>query len=310
MKKTEQPQAPKAIPAAQPKVEGENELGIPQALMKEATQEAIQLKLQKAPASLAVTDPFSKRVDLNDVFKHQQVNELQGIIRAAIAQCSMVLVSGPPGVGKTTGVRCVTDELQPNKFNVVYLGQDQHGVNLLSRFSEVLGLPTKRFRQHLVLQLGQWLSGNVADGGKSVILIVDEAHLLDDQTLEELRLLSNADFDRQSSFTLIMIAQPWLRARLKSPFFEPLSQRIRYRYSLEGLSKEDTFNYVRGRLLTAGLSPTVFSDEALQQIFAYSEGIPRKVNNLCSHLMLKVQSLDLLEINAGLVKQVIDSQDI
>ena len=88
MKKTEQPQAPKAIPAAQPKVEGENELGIPQALMKEATQEAIQLKLQKAPASLAVTDPFSKRVDLNDVFKHQQVNELQGIIRAAIAQCS------------------------------------------------------------------------------------------------------------------------------------------------------------------------------------------------------------------------------
>jgi type II secretory pathway predicted ATPase ExeA len=192
----------------------------------------------------------------------------------------------------------------------VYLGQDQHGVNLLSRFSEVLGLPTKRFRQHLVLQLGQWLSGNVADGGKSVILIVDEAHLLDDQTLEELRLLSNADFDRQSSFTLIMIAQPWLRARLKSPFFEPLSQRIRYRYSLEGLSKEDTFNYVRGRLLTAGLSPTVFSDEALQQIFAYSEGIPRKVNNLCSHLMLKVQSLDLLEINAGLVKQVIDSQDI
>ena len=122
--------------------------------------------------------------------------------------------------------------------------------------------------------------------------------------------MSNADFDRQSSFTLIMIAQPWLRARLKSPFFEPLSQRIRYRYSLEGFSKEDTFNYVRGRLLTAGLSPTVFSDEALQQIFAYSEGIPRKVNNLCSHLMLKVQSLDLLEINAGLVKQVIDSQDI
>jgi type II secretory pathway predicted ATPase ExeA len=268
------------------------------------------MQVKSTQTKLPVVDPFSKRVDIDEVFKHQQVNELQEIIRAAIAQCSMVLVSGPPGVGKTTGVRCVTDELQANKFTVIYLGQDQHGVNLLSRFSEALGLPSKRFRQHLVLQLSHWLASNVSDNGKAVILIVDEAHLLDDQTLEELRLLSNADYDRHSSFTLILIAQPWLRARLKSPFFEPLSQRIRYRYSLEGLSKEDTIDYVRARLLAAGLSEALFTDEAFQQIFAYSEGIPRKVNNLCSHLLLKVRAQGLAEINAGIVKQVIDSQDL
>jgi type II secretory pathway predicted ATPase ExeA len=221
----------------------------------------------------------------------------------------MVLLSGPPGVGKTTAVRSVTDELPPNKFTVVYSGQDQHGVNLLSRFSEALGLPNKRFKQHLVLQLSQWLTNNLKDGGKSVILIVDEAHLLDDQTLEELRLLSNADFDRQSSFTLILIAQPWLRSRLKSPFFEPLSQRIRYRFSLEGLSKEDSIEYVRARITAAGLSATLFSDEALLQIFAYSEGIPRKVNNLCSHLLLRAQSSGLQVIDALMVKRIADSMD-
>ncbi len=274
--------------------------------LEESTKTSVPVEQTKLP----VVDPFSKHVAIEDVFKHQQVTELQEIIQAAIAQGSMVLISGPPGVGKTTGVRCVTDELPPNKYTVVYLGQDQHGVNLLSKFAQSLGLSQKRFRPHLVLQLSGWLANNVQDGGKAVILIVDESHLLDDQTLEELRLLSNADYDRQSSFTLIMIAQPWLRARLKSPFLEPLAQRIRYRYSLEGLSKNDTFEYVQARLSAAGLPDALFTDEALQLIFAYSEGIPRKVNNLCSHLLLKARSNRLTEIDAALVRKVTDAMDI
>jgi len=240
---------------------------------------------------------------------HQQLEELQEMIRAAISQHSMLLISGPPGVGKTTGSRSVTDQLPPNKYIIVYIGQDQHGVNLLSKFCEALGLRPKRFRQHLVLQLSQWLTNNVKDGGKSVVVIVDEAHLQDDQTLEELRLLSNADYDQQSSFTLILIAQPWLRSRLKSPFFEPLAQRIRYRYSLEGLSKEDMVEYVRARLSAAGYTPTFFSDEALGLVFAHSEGIPRKVNNLCSQALLKARTLGLKQIDAALVKKVIDSTE-
>lgn len=269
--------------------------------------EHTQLKLEPEEARFA--DPFSKRVAAEHVFMHQQVRELQEIIRTAIDQSSMVLISGPPGVGKTTGARSVTDELPPNRYTVVYIGQDQHGVNLLSRIAEALGLKPKRFRQHIVLQVSQWLTNNVNDGGKFVILIVDEAHLLDDQTLEELRLLSNADYDRQSCFTLILIAQPWLRARLKAPFFEPFAQRIRYRYSLEGLSKEDTMEYVRLRLSAAGLSPNLFSDEALVQIFAQSEGIPRKVNNLASQVLLKARNQRLKQIEAVLVKKVVDSME-
>jgi type II secretory pathway predicted ATPase ExeA len=290
MKKTEENPAAMAVVQSNP----------------EAPEHA-QLKLE--PEKPPFADPFSKRVASEHVFTHQQVRELQEIIRAAIRQSSMVLISGPPGVGKTTGARSVTDELPPNKYTVVYIGQDQHGVNLLSRIAEALGLKPKRFRQHIVLQLSQWLTNNVNDGGKFVILIVDEAHLLDDQTLEELRLLSNADYDRQSCFTLILIAQPWLRARLKSPFFEPLAQRIRYRYSLEGLSKQDTLEYVRLRLSAAGLSPTIFGDDALVQIFAQSEGIPRKVNNLASQVLLKAQTLGLKHIDAALVKKVIDSME-
>ena len=254
-------------------------------------------------------DPFSKRIGAQDVFLHPQIRELQEIVRTAIAQRSIALIIGPPGVGKTTGVRSVTDELPVNKHTVVYLGQDQNGGNLLSRFSESLGLPVKGFRSRLVLNLSQWLLNNLKDGGKDVTLVIDEAHLLDDQTLEDLRLLSNADYDRQSPFTLIMIAQPWLRARLKSPFFEPLNQRIRYRYSLEGMCKEDAFSYIRNRLSAADISER-FTDDALSLIFNYCEGIPRKIHNLCSLLLLKARVAGLKELDVALVRQVADSLDI
>lgn len=258
---------------------------------------------------LPAVDPFSKRIGAHEVFLHQQVRELQEIVRTAITQRSIALIIGPPGVGKTTGVRSVTEKLPVNKYTVVYLGQDQNGGNLLSRFSEALGIPAKGFRARLLLKLSQWLLDNLKDGGKEIVLVVDESHLIDDQTLEDLRLLSNADYDRQSPFTLLLIAQPWLRARLKSPFFEPLNQRIRYRYSLEGMSKEDAFTYIRNRLSVAGVSD-LFTDEALVQIFAYCEGIPRKIHNLCSLLLLKARIAELKEIDVALVRQVADSQDI
>lgn len=262
------------------------------------------------PSKLPAVDPFSKSVDVKDVFRHQQLDELQEIIKTAIAQRSMVFVGGPPGVGKTTAVRSVTDTLPANKFTVVYLGQDQSGANLLNRFLESMGVRAKRYRAHVLLQLSQWLADNLKDNGKNILVVIDEAHLLDDKTLEDLRLLSNADYDQQSPFTLILIAQPWLRARLKSPFFEPLAQRIRYRYSLEGLSLDETILYVRGRLSAAGEPAHLFTDDVLRQIFSVSEGIPRRINNICSQILLKVKVNNMSQIDAALIKQIADLQDM
>lgn len=255
-------------------------------------------------------DPFTKNIESSEVVQHEQLSELQSVIRAAIAQHSMVLVSGPPGVGKTTGVRSVTEALPLNKYMVIYLGQDQIGGNLLNRFAEALGIKVRRLRSHTLMHLSQRLADNLKESGKSIVLIVDEAHLLEDQTLEDLRLLSNADYDKQSPFSLILISQPWLRGRLKSPFLEPLAQRIRYRYNLESLSKEDAVAYISSRLLRAGLLEAIFTADSLQQVFVLTEGIPRKINNLCSQLLLKLKAGKLDAIDAGLVKQVAEGQDI
>lgn len=278
---------------------------------KTESKKSVQLTLE--PTKQAFNhkeDPFGKSVLAQEIFKHQQLEEVKNIIRAAISQQSMLLLSGPPGVGKTTIVRGVTDELPINKYLVIYLGQDQNGGNLLNRLAQSLGVQPKRFRPHLVMQISQWLADNLRDGGKKVLIVADEAHLLDDTTLEELRLLSNVDFDRQSPFTLILMAQPWLRARLKSPYFEPLIQRLRYRYCLEGLAKSDTFDYIRGRLSSAGIATDFFTDEALELIFAFSEGIPRRINNIASQLLLKAKTMRVAQVDGAMVKQLADSQDL
>jgi len=133
---------------------------------------------------------------------------------------------------------------------------------------------------------------------------VDEAHLLDDAALEELRLMTNADYDRQSPITLILLGQPVLRHRLKSPNFEALSQRLRYRYCLEGLDQDETIRYIQLRLSAAGVPLELFSQDALLLIFQLSEGVLRRVNNLCSLALLKVKTQKNATIDAAFIKEI------
>lgn len=251
-------------------------------------------------------DPFGKNIASEHLLKHQQMEELRAMIRSAIHKQAMALVTGPPGVGKTTAIRSVTDELPSHKYSPVYLGQDQSSVNVLRRFAHCLGMQPKFLRTRLAMQISQWLLDNLSAGGKEIILIVDEAHLLDDSTLEEFRLMTNANYDRESPLTIILLGQPMLRLRLKSSDFEALSQRIPYRYCLEGLDEDETVNYIQLRLSAAGLLSDTFSPDALQYIFQVCQGIPRRINNLCSLALLKAKSKKIQVINATFLKELTD----
>lgn len=252
----------------------------------------------------SIADPFGKGTAAEQFFEHNQLQELQAIVKASINQKVLASVTGPPGVGKTTAVRSVTDELPGHKYSVVYLGQDQNGTNLLRRFATSLGIQPRRYRAHLAMQLSQWLLDNLSGGGKEIVLVVDEAHLLEDAVLEELRLMTNADYDRQSPITLILLGQPALRHRLKSPNFEALSQRLRYRYCLEGLDQDETIRYIQLRLSAAGVRPELFSPDALLLIFQLSEGVLRRINNLCSLALLKAKSQKHTTIDAAFIKEM------
>jgi len=117
--------------------------------------------------------------------------------------------------------------------------------------------------------------------GRRVLLIVDEAQNLSPQLLEELRVLSNVNADKNMVLQTILVGQPELRDVLRQPSLRQFAQRISSEYHLQGLRQADALQYVRHRLQVAGGSPDLISPEAVDLAWQFSGGIPRLMNQLC-----------------------------
>jgi type II secretory pathway predicted ATPase ExeA len=181
---------------------------------------------------------------------------------------------------------------------------------LIRRLASGLGLQAKTLRKQAWMQIGQLLSDNLIEQGKTPVVVIDEAHLLDDSTLEDLRLLTNADFDRASPLALIFLAQLPLRTRLKAPSFEAFNQRLRFRYALEGFTEEETAAYIRHHLRLASAPEDLLSVEAVKLLFSTSRGIAREINNYATLAILKAQAIGVSKIDVKLIRQVLDQREL
>lgn len=121
---------------------------------------------------------------------------------------------------------------------------------------------------------------------KQFVIAIDEADLLGDAMIHEIKFLSNFLIDSLSPISLILIGQPQLRARLRLKMFEAIAQRVHVRFHLAGLSGEETKQYVRHQLTVAGSKHQIFSEDSFKLIHNYTHGIPRVINNLCVGCLL------------------------
>jgi general secretion pathway protein A len=251
--------------------------------------------------------PFGKALTDEEPFKYNQFDEIARLLERAVKEKTIAMVTGQAGMGKTTAIRAYVRTLPSNLYHVIYMGQDQHGTNLFRRFALLLGMKPSQWRYQLALQLSQHLQENESLGGRQVVAVIDEAHLLGDATLEDMRLLTNSDFDQSSPLCLILAGQLSLRNRLREPMFVALNQRIRYRYALEGFSPEECAEYIKHRLQAVDMPADLFTDGALKLIYEASAGIPREINNICVGCLMK--SADG-KVDQKLVKQVIDEREL
>ncbi len=132
----------------------------------------------------------------------------------------------------------------------------------------------------LIPQAADALAAEENERGKRVVVVVDEAHLLAADQLEELRLLTNAEMDSHSPFACLLVGQPTLRRRIKLGTFAALDQRIALRFAMPPMTPPETTNYIEQHLSLAGRTDTLFSDDAVALIHQVSRGLPRAVNNL------------------------------
>ena len=193
------------------------------------------------------------------------------------------MITGEVGSGKTVAARAATAALDASRHTVIYLGNPAIGARgLYAAIVTALGGVPRFHKASLIPQAADALAAEEAERGKRVVVVVDEAHLLAADQLEELRLLTNADMDSHSAFACLLVGQPTLRRRIKLGTFAALDQRIALRFAMPPMTPAETAAYIAHHLKLAGRADTLFSDDAVALIHQVSRGLPRAVNNLAA----------------------------
>jgi type II secretory pathway predicted ATPase ExeA len=143
--------------------------------------------------------------------------------------------------------------------------------------------------------------------GKTPVIILDEAHLMDHDTLQELILITNFEMDSKVPFLLVLIGQPDLREKLKRRMHEPLNQRITLRYHMAGVTTdEEARDYVLHHLKLAGRTDPLFEEQAIPMIRQLGQGLPRKMGNIAVAAMTLAMAKKCQSVSADLVVKASD----
>ena len=225
--------------------------------------------------------PFGKDLAPGMLHAHGAHAEAVARIGWCISEQAIGVISGECGAGKTVAARAAVAGLDASRHTILYLGTPGVGLRgIYGLIVTALGDTPRFHHAALIPQAQELLVAEASERGKQVVLIIDEAHLLDAESLEGVRCLSNLGMDQTAPFTLLLLGQPTLRHRLRRGAFAALDQRIAVRYAISGLHAAETASYVAHHLALAGRSDTLFSDDAVALIYEVSRGLPRVVNNL------------------------------
>jgi len=199
-------------------------------------------------------------------------------------------VTGEIGTGKTTLCRSLLRQLDKSVKTAVILNPYFSDVQLLELIVQDFGIKiTKRSRLHIVNELNAFLIRESAQNNNAVI-IIDEAQNLTVRQLEQIRLLSNLETDKEKLLQIILIGQPELREKLNLHQLRQIKQRVMVDYHIEPLDQDELTQYIRHRLSIATQSHSVkklsFNDTAVASIFAFSQGVPRLINLICERALL------------------------
>ncbi len=232
--------------------------------------------------------PFNITPDPRFLFfsgRHREA--LDHLIFGITERKGFIQLTGEVGAGKTTLCRALFEHLDEGYETALVLNPRMTSLQLLRSILAELGLrSTSVDRVQGLEALNRFLLDQV-DGGKDVVLVIDEAQDMSVELLEEVRLLSNLETDQRKLLQIVLIGQPELRALLDDKRLRQLRQRITVRYHLKPLNIHETEHYIGHRMrLAGGDSRPVFGRWALRWVYRYSKGVPRLINAVCDKTLL------------------------
>ncbi len=231
--------------------------------------------------------PFSRDLPVDSLFVTPEQEEILGRLDYAAQQRWFVLLAGDCGSGKSTLLRKFTQELDRQHYRAFYLADSQltprHFYNGILKQMGVEGAFYRGDSKRLLHRELELMTGVQK---LQPVLLIDEAHLLSKEMLEELRFLLNFQLDSTSPLTLVLSGQNELLDKIHRQAYRAIAQRINLFCRTAYYNEAQTYLYIRHQLAYAKSASEIFSEDALQVIFQYSSGCARLINRLCTHSLL------------------------
>lgn len=249
--------------------------------------------------------PFSLLPDPAFLFLSKKHEAALTILQYGLMnQAGFTVVTGEIGSGKTTLIRYLLDEIG-NDITVGLVSNTHRTFGELLQW--VLLAFNLEYRDKKKVELYQTLAEFIMkeyNQDRRTVLIIDEAQNLDAEALEELRMLSNINADKNQVLQLILTGQPGLRDTLKLPELHQFAQRIAADYNLQPLNLEETWRYIRHRVTVAGGDPNLFDTKASAAVYYYASGTPRLINVLCDTALVFGFASQKKKIDVDVIVQV------
>jgi len=231
--------------------------------------------------------PFSRTIPTDKLYRGNDSDELIERLKYAAKRQLFAVMTGDSGTGKTTILRRFHDELTNSPYQVFYLSDSKMTPRTFYRgILEQLGFEAKYYRNEAKRQLHKEIEIMKGVHGFFPVVIVDEAHLLARDMVEEIRFLLNFKMDSQSPMALILAGQTELWEKLRLQSYAAIRQRIDVQCGLGHMDRLQTAEYLKTHLAYAGCEKDIFSDAAIDDIFQFSGGVSRLVNKACTSILL------------------------
>jgi type II secretory pathway predicted ATPase ExeA len=252
--------------------------------------------------------PFTRDIEVKNLYLYEDFQELKSRLKYTIDNRLFAAVIGEVGIGKSTAVRSVVDDINPVSHKVIYISQsDMAPKSFYNEILDQIDMSPSYFKPEAKRKVNKAML-DMYQHGKTPVIIIDEAHLLSEKMLEEVRFLVNFNMDSLSPLSLILVGQPELSEQLARHSMRAISQRITIRYSLKELDMQGVEDYIRTHVKAAGSSNELFTSEAIKEIHSYSTGIPRKINLICDKSLLHCFMKKTKIIDDIVVKRIIKTE--
>jgi len=244
--------------------------------------------------------PFAEHAAATTLWQDRRMKEGLARLEFLLTTGELGLVTGPSGVGKSALIKRFLHTLTPQQCDVVYCHLAHlPSSGLLKSIATQLGEPSRRGKDRLYEQILE----RVQRSETTLLVVLDEAHLLSSDTLTDLRLLISSALDVGPALKLLRVGQESLRGTLKRAQHVDLLNRLSVRYQLRPLSKDQTTQYIDFQLTQGGGDGKVFGPEVKDLIHDFTGGLPRAINNLAIACLVQARALGVARVDEEVFHQ-------